>query len=489
MSEDARLPTAPAAAPPSARPRAQGPKESWLASTLSEGGVVRDRAKLDDFLPDTEAISERRHSPFATLITFVLCGMVLAAVLWMAFSSVDAVASAPGIVRPAGKSKIVNHPEGGRVAQVLIKEGDAVKEGDPLIVFDAELIEQEVLKVRANYLALAAETARLEAEIGGLAAPDFPPDVRDAPDVLNQQLSLFTARRSELAARRGAADATIRQTAAREASLKERVAALTQTVKIVSEQERRLEVLMKQDLYAVIRYLAIVRDKNEQEGLLSQARQDLIGAEQAGAEAQRRRELIDREWDSTNRTRLAQSSADRDRLRAALDQQLALKRNTVVRSPIDGVVNGLRVNGAGQVMRPGEQLVGIVPAGESRKVELEARLSNNDIGQVEMGQQVTIKFQTYDWIRHGTMDGKVKHIGSESIDPGRDDSGATRATSQPYFLVLVEMDKDYLGDDPRRNRITPGMTAVAELHVGERTILGYFTDKIFSTVQGSMREK
>ena len=97
-----------------------------LIAAMAEGGIGPYRAKFEEFLPQHEELSQRRHSPFATLIIYMIGGFVVLTVLWMALSSLDSVATAQGVIRPAGKVKLVNHPEGGRVTRLLVTEGSEV---------------------------------------------------------------------------------------------------------------------------------------------------------------------------------------------------------------------------------------------------------------------------------------------------------------------------------------------------------------------------
>jgi len=114
-------------------------------------------------------------------------------------------------------------------------------------------------------------------------------------------------------------------------------------------------------------------------------------------------------------------------------------------------------------------------ANDASRLEIEARVASNDIGAITAGQDAVIKVQAYDWTRHGTLKGKVADI--------------TPATAQPYFLVRISVDRDFLGDDPRRNRLIAGMTATADLHVGDRSILSFFTSGLLRTVGPSLRER
>lgn len=475
--------------PPQAAPAK--PAESGLTKVFAEARLPgTPRSKVEDFLPDIEAITERKHSPYISWTIYAVAGFLAAAILWMSVSRIDQVATAPGVVRPAGKAKTVSHPEGGRVARIFVKDGDQVREGQELVALDADQVDQEIGKARAVYLALTGEVARLEAETASEpATPAFPAALADASAVITDQLNLWRARQAELLARRTAADSVVEQTRARILSLQSRVKTLEETVSILARREQALRGLVGQQYFPELQYLGVKRDLVVAQGDLASSREDLKSAEQANAEAAERRSIVDREWHSAALKRLGEARAERDRALGTVEQQLTFKRNMTLRAPIDGIVNGLRLTNPGQAIRPGEPVVGVVPAGEARRIEVEVRVTNSDIGLITPGQACVVKLQTYDWIRYGALDCKVTHIAADATAPDPTVNPQAAATTQPYFIVLASVERDYLGDDPRRNRVTPGMTASVDLHVGRRSIMGYFTDRVFSTVEGSMRER
>ena len=468
------------------------PPENALTRIFAEARLPSTpRSKIEDFLPDIEAITERRHSPYISWTIYTVAGFLAVAILWMSLSKIEQVATAQGVVRPAGKAKTVSHPEGGRVARIFVKDGDQVREGQELVALDADQVDQEISKTRTIYLALSGEVARLEAETSNqpTTPPSFPTTLSDAPAVIADQLNLWSARQAELLARRTAADSVIEQARSRILGLQGRIKTLEESVAILSRREQALRGLVGQQYFPELQYLGVKRDLVIAQGDLAAAREDLKTAEQTYNEATERRTIIDREWSSAALKRLGEARAERDRALGNVEQQLTFKRNLTLRAPIDGIVNGLRLTNPGQAVRPGEPIIGVVPAGEARRVEIEIRVTNADIGTITLGQACVVKLQTYDWIRYGTLDCKVTHIAADATAPDPAVNPQAAATTQPYFIVLASVERDYLGNDPRRNRVTPGMTAMVDLHVGRRSIMDYFTDRVFSTVGDALKER
>jgi len=413
----------------------------------------------------------------------------------MAVSKLDQVAAAPAVIRPTGKAKIVNHPDGGRVVQIYVTEGQDVQRGDVLVRFDGDLIDQEINKLVAQYSAMAGDVARLIAETEATELV-FPDDLADQPRLRADEESLYRSRQDQLRNQRLASDSQVEQIAAKTEGLREQIAGLTDSEKYLRQQEQALKKVTDMKYFPEIRYLSVMRDLSELQGKLGQARRDLVASERAYEEAKQRRELIDSQWMADAKRQLGAATADRDRFKAALEQQRQLKRNLELRAPENGTVKDLRALSAGQYFRAGEPILGIIPADEIG-LEVEARVSNIDRGFVQLNQVAILKFTAFDWIRYGVLQGHVVQIDRDATNPATDDSGATKAGSQPYFKVVIRFDYDPDTGRPlttlvRANEaypITAGMTAIAELHIGERSILEFFTDRIFSTVQGSFREK
>jgi multidrug efflux pump subunit AcrA (membrane-fusion protein) len=169
------------------------------------------------------------------------------------------------------------------------------------------------------------------------------------------------------------------------------------------------------------------------------------------------------------------------------DQPLMLlDEDVVLYAPVDGVIRSLKALNPGAAIAPGETVAEVMPAEAARRFEVEARVASSDVGAITVGQDAFVKVQAYDWARHGTLRGTVVHIAPDALPP---DTGRTRTTAQSQFIVRIALDKDFLGNDPRRNRLAPGMTATVDLPVGERSILDFFTAGFRRTVGSSLRER
>ncbi|WP_417515946.1 HlyD family type I secretion periplasmic adaptor subunit [Minwuia sp.] len=440
----------------------------------------KDAPNYRDFLPEAQAISERRHSPLASVLVMVIGGFFLAILLWAGLAEVDQSVVAPGEVRPGGRVKVVNHPEGGAVAEVLVRDGDLVTEGQALLVLDDQLIRAEVRRLNGDLLTLEADLARLEAEAGGNASIDFPSNVISArPDLVATHSRLFEARRDALAAQRESADREIEQAQSEINSLRVRIQTLRSSADVLREQVASLQTLTDKGHFPFLRFQSVQRQLNETEGELQQTQQSLDSATSGLSAARSRRREIDDTARSGVLTQLAEVRGARDRTAAALAQAQTRLDRTVVRSPVDGYVQNLAVNNPGQAVRPNEPLMSVVP--EAENLIIEARVANKDISAVEVGQDASVKVRAYDFIKYGTLDGKVVRV---ARDANRDEQ-----TGQVFFRVDIQTDKAYLGEQPGQNEVRPGMEVDAELKAGSRSVLSFLTDRVIGTSDEAFRQR
>ena len=150
-----------------------------------------------------------------------------------------------------------------------------------------------------------------------------------------------------------------------------------------------------------------------------------------------------------------------------------------IKSPIDGVVKKLRTNTIGGVVTPGEAIMEIVPSGE--KLVVEARLNPTDRGYVDAGQPAIVKISTYDFVRYGGLQGTVTQVAP--------DASTDAKSGSPYFEVIVETDKSWLGAEPGSLPITAGMQATVDIRTGSRTVIDYLLKPVLKLRDEAFRER
>jgi adhesin transport system membrane fusion protein len=433
-----------------------------------------------DFLPEAQAISEQRHSPLASVMIMLIAGFFLIILLWAGIAEVDQSVVAPGEVRPGGKVKVVNHPEGGTVAEVLARDGELFEEGQALLVLDDQLIRGEATRLNGDLLALEAQLARLVAENAGSVSIQFPASViAERPDLVATHSQLFAARRDALRSQRESADREIEQSQAEINSLRVRIRTLQSSATVLQEQVASLQTLTDKGHFPFLRFQSVQRQLNETVGELEQTRESLDSGQSALSAAKSRRREIDDIARSGVLSELTEVRGARDRTGAALNQATTRLERTIIRSPVAGYVQNLVVNNSGQAVRPNEPLMSIVP--ESDELIVEVRVANKDISAVELGQEAVVKIRAYDFIKYGSLEGRVERIAK---DANRD-----QQTGQVFFNVDIRTNTTHLGEERGINEVRPGMEVDAELKSGSRSVLSFLTDRVIGTTDEAFRQR
>jgi membrane fusion protein, adhesin transport system len=393
-------------------------------------------------------------------------------------AEVEQVVQANGKIEPAGRVKMVNHPDGGRIAEVHVVEGQAVVPGDPLVTFDGELARTELADLLGRWQLRSGQAARLRAEADG-AVPAFPAALEQTrPDLVEAETRLLEERRQAHVSQREALDQTIERRAAEVKSLAADQARLRDSQTLLKEQVEAARQLSEKGLYPRLKLVDIERLLSNIVGEIAEGRERVNAAEAALAEAGSRRDALDREWRSGVLTELAAVTAERDRLIEALKRQRAVMRNLVVRAQVAGIVQDLAVTSGGQSVGSNQPLMKIVPTGGG--LIIAARVANADIGYVRAGQPARIKVLAYDFLRFGTLDGHIARIAADATpDP---------KTGALSYEVTVRADHVELSRGGEGFGVVPGMTVQVDLMVGERTVLSYLTDRIFHLKEDAFRQ-
>ncbi|MHA1108089.1 MAG: hypothetical protein ACTSQV_03130, partial [Alphaproteobacteria bacterium] len=310
---------------------------------LKQRFLTNTRSRYSDFLPEAQAIAAREASPVARVLVFVIAALFAILLFWAGYSEVEQVATAPAVVRPAGKVKIVNHPDGGRVAAIHIREGERVVAGQKLIEFDRGGAREEIARRAAAWHALIGEAARLTAEATG-AALDFPAALIEArPDIVRSQTRLYKTRHRALSSRRDIAEKVIEQRDREAGGLAVRLEQLAQSLEILAEQEKAIGELAGKGYFPRLRHLSIKRQISELKGQISETEEGALGAFSALAEARTRRASIDDEWRSEALGRLAEVRREAEIGLSALSQERRRRHNLILRAPTAGVIQNLTV--------------------------------------------------------------------------------------------------------------------------------------------------
>ncbi|WP_420550025.1 HlyD family type I secretion periplasmic adaptor subunit [Curvivirga sp.] len=397
--------------------------------------------------------------------------------VWAFYTDLDEVAVASGEVVPQGELKIVQHFEGGVIDELSVEEGDFVEEGQILLRLNlaGSALNRDELKVRLDGLLLRKQ--RVQAQ---LENKRYVPSEELAvlyPNLANSEINTFHA---EQAAHEGTILLIEQKIKQKELEVEELITHLETVEQDLSFTSQRLEMsqtLIVDGLMSKIEHLQI---SSEAEKLQGQANvlQKSIPRAQGGVDeaiAEKTEAQLKRHARLSNvliETETAIASVQ-ETLNLATDQS----QRADVRSPINGTVKNIRHNTIGGVVRPGEAILEIVPAGNDLLIK--AELSPVNRGYVETGQKAVVKISTYDFARYGGLDGEVVRISA---------STNTNQDGIPFYEVIVRTNKTYLGEEGDYP-ISPGMQATVDIHTGTRTVFDYLIRPVLKLKHEGFRER
>ena len=380
-----------------------------------------------------------------------------------------------------GERKVVQHPSGGIVAEILVREGDAVKEGDVVLRLNAVQAGAAAGVVSSQVDALRAEEAVRMAEATGATSVVFPAELltrRKDPNVnavLTAERAAFAARRALARSQAEQLDQQLVQIDKSIASAQAGRATQQRQAELYEKELSALQPLMEKGLTVKSRLLGIERSLEGARGEVDSLASEIMRLEARATETRglRARIEVDRRAEAAEALRTLRSS-----LGELLERQLAAEdtlQRTEVRAPIDGVVMAMRVSTIGGVVEPGQPLLEIVP--QSDLLVARVRILPSDADNVREGMLATVRLSAGGGRQPVQVEGEVQSISADALTDSR--------TGESYFEARVAMPQD---TSIPRGALAPGLPAEVLIKTGEHTILDYLFSPIERAMFRSMRD-
>ncbi len=425
-----------------------------------------------------DAVVHRHPLPTWRIIAWPVMLLITSFLIWAQFGTLDEVSTAVGEVIPRGKVKIIQHLEGGIIQAIHVREGDRVEQDQPLVQLDlgAAAVNREELQVRLDGALL--RRARLLAEVGdhALDLPDDPSERQ--PALAKAEHDAYLARRRELETVLNGQQAQVEQRELQVEELEARKRSISNNLEIGRERLRMSQSLLSQGLTARMEHLQIKAMVEDLEGEMRSLEPAIPRAQAAVVEARQKLREARERYLREAQEQLGRVEEDIARLQELLSEATRQGMRAEIRSPTKGIVKNIRYNTIGGVVAAGEPIMEIVPTGD--RLVIEARLSPTDRGYVAEGQRAVVKVTAYDFVRYGGLDSTVIAVAPDtSTDPN----------GNPYFRVVVETDKTYLGDEEGMLPISPGMQATVDIHTGQNTVMHYLIKPVLKMRSEAFHER
>jgi len=378
-------------------------------------------------------------SPYTGRLVGAAVAVVVTFVIWASWAELDQITRGSGQLVASSYTQVVQAVDGGALHELNVLEGDAVERGQLLAKLDGVKAESSYQETAARAAALRANIARLRAEVFG-GTPRFGPELADYADFVNNQRILFTKR---------------------QAAIRQEVAALQMALDLADKElDMNLPLLKDGDV----------------------SKTDVLRLQRQVADLTGQITNRTNKYQQDSQAELAKTEEDLAGVLQVLAQRKDVLDNTRLVAPVDGIVKNVRVTTLGAVLKPGEELLSIVPGGDVLVVEV--KIKPADIAYLKPGLPATVKFDAWDYAIHGSFQGRVDYISADTL---RED---TKQGEQTYYRVKISMSKDALVSHKGNTiALQPGMTAQVDIRTGTQTVLSYLTKPITKTLSESMGER
>lgn len=358
---------------------------------------------------------------------------------WAQWATIDQITRAPGEVIASSKTQVVQSQEGGILATLSVREGDRVKRGDVVAVLEKTQAESAYLESKAQKAGLLAAIARLRAEVLGIDL-QFDPILDAYPTFVANQRALFQKRQS----------------------------ALDEEIQSLKDMERLIESELELNAPLV------------SSGDVSKA--DILRLDRQLAEVKANRTKLSNEYFRDSQAELNKLEEELASVEQQMNQRADKLEQTTLTAPVNGIVKNISVTTRGGVIRPGEEVMQIVPVDD--RLIIEAKVTPTDIAFVQRDLPATVKIDAYDYTVYGDLEGRLTYISADTLRE------QTRSDQEPYYRIQVETDgRRFSGSLNKELEILPGMTAMVEIKTGSNTVLSYITKPLIKTLAESMGER
>jgi len=441
-------------------------REQWLAQMLgderplSEQDYALINAQDYGFMSDrSEAILLRSPQGARQLIVIVLV-FVVVFIMWANWAEIDEVTVGQGKAVPAQQLQVLQNMEGGIISEVLVKAGDTVEKGQILLRIDDTQFAASLEEINKKLQVLTVRKYRLLAEIEEKA-----------------ERNLYLARHQELEATLSAFESQIKQIKQRAIEINSRKDFLEKSVALSQKELAMTAPLVAKGAISEVEVIRLEKSVNDVLGELASVKLEIPRLAMEVEELEGKRDERKFQFKNESREQLNAILADYTTISETTVAAKDRVKRTAVRSPVRGVVQRVLANTITSVVRPGMDLIEIVPLDESLVVE--AKIKPTDIAFIRPNQDVVVKFTAYDFTIYGGLKAKLEHISPDAVIE----------EDESFYLVKVRTDKNHLGTEQAPLAIIPGMVATVDIITGKKTIMDYLLKPVLRAKQQALRER
>lgn len=402
---------------------------------------------------------------------------ILWLIVWSSFAQIDERTRGSGKVIPSQRIQTIQNLEGGILSEIYVKEGGRVKKGQPLMKIQDVGFTGSYNEKQLKINELKAKMYRLRAEASGQSF-SIPESERNGMSMLvSQEANLHMSNQSQLSNSVAIIDSQISQKENELLESKSKRSELKNAYDLISRELAITEPLTKNNVVSEVQFLQMKRQATMIKGDYDATEHTIAKIMGNIGELRKRRMEVVYEFRNKAKQDLNAVTAEIQQIKETESVLADRVDRTIVRSPVNGTINQILINTIGGVVKPGMDLLDIVPQDDVLMVEV--KIKPSDIAYIYPGQSANVKFSAYDFSIYGGLKGKVKHVSADTITDDRGNS---------FYLVKIATDKSFLVKDGKPLDIMPGMTVDVDILTGKKTVMDFILKPILKVKQNALGE-
>lgn len=419
-----------------------------------------------------------QKSPYRLRIVLYIWIFVFATFLiWANVAKIDELVRGNGEIVPSGENQLVQNLEGGIVAEILVNEAQLVKKGDILLKIENRKSESTYAQSKLKAQELQAQIYRLKAEATNSELHIDESFTKKYPILSKREEKLYNINQEHLHSEISILDEQMYQIKSQLKESKTRVEDLERSLKFIKEEITINKPMVEKGVKSKIDFLKLQREQNDIIERYNSSKELIPRLNSSLRETQTKISETKKRYMSEAQEKLNTLSAELLQIKTKSDELQDQVQRTLVISPVNGHIQKLFVHTLGGVVKPGDDLVEVVPSDAALWVEVDVKPS--DIAFIYLGQKAMVKITAYDFAIFGALEGEVVSISADTLTDAKDNR---------FYKVKIKTKISQFSND-RKIVLMPGMTVNADIITGKKTVMDYILKPILKTKQYMFSER
>lgn len=431
------------------------------------------------YMKSLSAATLERSTFQSRAVLWVIVLSVVWLIFWASRAPIDEIARGEGSVIPSSRLQVVQNLEGGIVEELYVREGDIVEKGQPLLKIQDINFMSSFEENRMRIEELTARSVRLYAESNDVSFDEAKSIIgAKESSFLNEEYKLHLSNKEQLNANIQIIQNQLSQRKSELTEVNAKIKRLNQSLNLLNEELSIKKPLVSQGIVPEVELLQLRRELNQAEGDLEASRLSIPRIKSSIAETQSKISEVMLEFSTRAKGHYNEVVTEQKLIEQSVGALGDRVSRATVRAPVDGTIKRLFVNTVGGVIKPGMDIMEIVPADDILLVEV--KIKPSDIAFIKLNQPAIVKFTAYDFAIYGGLHGYVSHIGADTVT---DEQGNT------FYTALIKTDASQPSTTSTKLVVKVGMVASVDILTGKKTVLDFLLKPILKAKQQALRER